>query len=317
MKKIVITGASGFIGKALIAALNKQHWQIHAIVRQRLELWSPDVKQHVVADLSSTDPDKLIRVMQDAHCVVHLAAVVPGKQTETTVNATGEMAEVVAIAAANAKVDRVIVLSSVYATLAETGSDQARSYGREKLAADKIFERYLSTPPAIFIRSPVVYGEGMSGSLLSLAKLISKGIFLPLGLANERRSYISKSNLIGLICTLVEAEERRWLLTSGRKYVPTDGKAVATSDVVRAIAVGLGTNARLLPVPISIVRNLGRVFGKEELVSGALDPLEFDDNALLLSDYGWEPHEVFPESHRHWPRQALGLRPSGQATKHA
>lgn len=307
MKKIVITGANGFIGTTLIAALDKRDWQIHAIVRQHLESWPSDIKQHVFADLSTADPAELCKTMKGADCVVHLAAVVPGKQAGTTANVTVELAKSVAIAAVDANVARVIVLSSVYATLADKRSNQARAYGHEKLAADQMFEHHLSTVPTIFIRPPVVYGVGMSGSLLSLAKLIARRVFLPLGLAKERRSYLSKSNLVGLICTLADADDRRWAIANGRKYVPTDGIAVSTADLVRAIADGLGVKPRLLPIPLPVLRFLGRISGKDELVSGAIDALAFDDNNLLLVDFGWDSYERFPASHRHWPRQALGL----------
>jgi nucleoside-diphosphate-sugar epimerase len=305
-QKIVVTGAGGFIGGALLKSLANKPLDIHALVRRFDEGLSPAITQHIIQDLVSANSDDLAEAMNGVRCLIHLAAVVPGKGANDTSNATVEMARTVAKAAADAKVDRVIVLSSAYAELAERGNPSARQYGHDKLAADRIFASYLPQSTIILLRPPVVYGSGMRGSLLTLAKMISKGFWLPLGLARNERSYISITNLVHLLAYLVALNAAQWQTVNGRAYVPTDGHPVSTVDLIRVIADSVEMPPRIFPIPLPILRLLGKITGKAEVISGAIDPLRYNDNEKLFSDIGWAPIESFPASHITWPHNAIG-----------
>jgi UDP-glucose 4-epimerase len=253
-------------------------------------------------DLLTASQNDLRKAMTGAHCLIHLAAVVPGKNAISEINATVEIARIIAAAAANAKIDRVIVMSSVYAELAERENPKARRYGYEKLAADEIFASYLPKPSLIFLRPPVVYGSAMRGSMQILVKLISKGVWLPLGLARNERSYISITNLVNLLQHLAALDDTRWQAAQGQRYVPTDGAPVSTVELINTIAASLGVEPKLIPCPPSALRLIGWLVGQSGTVSGAFDSLPFNDNYRLLKDFRWSPVEAFPQSHAIWQR---------------
>lgn len=303
-QKIVVTGAGGFIGRALLKSMANTPLDVHALLRRFDEEMSHAITQHIVPGLQSANSDDLVAAMIGADCLIHLAAVVPGKGENAALNATVEIARNVAKAAIDAKVERVIVLSSVYAELAERGDSNARQYGHDKLAADRIFASYLPQSKIILLRPPVVYGSGMRGSLLTLAKMISKGIWLPLGLARNERSYISITNLVHLLLYLVGLNAAHWQTVNGRAYVPTDGHPVSTVDLIRVIADSVEMPPRIFRIPLPILRLLGKITGKAEVISGAIDPLPYNDNEKLLSDIGWAPIESFPASYVSWLHNA-------------
>ena len=304
-RKIVITGAGGFIGKTLLSSINSSQFAVTALVRRIDPTIDASIKQYAIEDLTNCCPVQLSRIMTSADYLIHLAAVVPGKHTTTKSNMTQDLARVVAGAAAAANIQRIIVLSSVYAELAEQGSAQARKYGHEKQLADRIFHEMMPKADIIFLRPPVVYGSGMTGSLLTLAKLVAKNIWLPLGSADSERTYVSARNLVDLLLTLIKAEQLQWNAANRGKYVPTDGVAVSTIELINAIAAGLNVRPRTVPIPLWVLRLAGRVSGKTELISGAIDPLHLNDNNLLHRDFGWVPKEVFPECYKSWATSVI------------
>lgn len=295
--RVVITGAGGFLGQTMVAQFVAAAWHVDALVRRRNDAFDELVVQHDFDDLASADVQQLSTTMKGASCLVHLAATVPGKGRAHASGNTVAIADRIATAATAAGVTRMIVMSSAYATLAEEGSSNARAYGSEKLDAERAIQNALpTTVPTIFLRPPVVYGRGMSGALAMLAKAVSKGIPLPLGCANEARSYISRTNLVHLVGALAMAPDALWEKANGRAYTPTDGTPVSTANLVRALATTYGVRARLLPVPLSMLRLFARMANKSEMLSGAIDPLPLNDNARLFDDFGWRPAEQYPAS---------------------
>jgi O-antigen biosynthesis protein WbqP len=300
-ERVVVTGASGFLGTAVVATLAADGWQVVSLVRSlQTALSSSSVVQHCFEDLATADLQELALIMAGADCVIHLAAVVPGKRADSG-GGTVAIASAVGAAATLASVPRMIVLSSAYAALAETGSMNAREYGREKLEADRALAQYRSDDlEMVFLRPPVVYGQGMSGSMSKLITMVGKGVPIPFGLAREKRFYISKTNLVDLIAVLVRAHRDAWEYANGRAYTPTDGVAFSTAELTAAIGQSVGRRARLMPVPLPLLRMAGRLMGMSEMLNGAIEPLLLNDNARLLKDFGWTPVEQIPLSLKNW-----------------
>jgi lipopolysaccharide/colanic/teichoic acid biosynthesis glycosyltransferase/nucleoside-diphosphate-sugar epimerase len=293
---IVITGATGFLGRAVIHTFILEGWSVVALVRNPHGGFASEVQQICLGDLAHADPKELASAMRGADCLIHLAAVVPGKNASTQ-NGTVQIAKAVCEAASCARVPRMIVLSSVYAALAEQGDPNARIYGYEKLSADRAIAQAGSDVTRIVtLRPPVVYGLGMTGALAKLVKIVGAGLPLPFGLAKNQRHYISRKNLVDLISTIARAPDVSWQKANGQYYVPTDGLALSTAGLVRMIAQANGRTPRLVPVPLSLLRLVGGVSGFSEMLSGAIDPLAHNDNAALLSDFEWAPIEEMPKS---------------------
>lgn len=300
-KRVLITGASGFFGRALINYLCGSDWDVDAVVRKSSGIDQPHVTELVIPDLASTTPDVLSALMSGADCVIHLAAIVPGKEGHATESAMEYMADNVGAAAAQANVRRMIVMSSVYAALAAKESSRARQYGRQKHAADLILQKYVSSQLSIiFIQPPVIYGPGMSGALAFLLKLIVRRIPLPFGCVKNTRYFISQNNLINLVMAILEETDAVWSKANGRKYAVTDGIGLSTPEFLNAVADRLSIKIFQIPIPVYLLRLAGKLIGKSEMVSGAVDSLTLNQNEELLRDFGWFPIHHFPDSLDEW-----------------
>ena len=300
--RVLISGASGLIGRGVILALEERDWDIDALVRSPGTFNSVAVTEHVVPDLATAGITELREIISNVSCILHLAAIVPGKeQSGSQDRRTVEMARTLATAAAHSPHVRMIHMSSAYASLAERSHVSARQYGHSKLQAE-IETR--STSPAlqelIILRPPVVYGEGMHGAMSTLVGFVKKGLPLPFGRAHEKRAYISKRNLIDLLVKLITAPTENPLVSGCKIYEPSDGIPVSTHTLIRMLAEALGTRPLLLPVPLSLLRLAGKVVGRNDLVSGAIEPLPLRGNEMLQADLGWTPMEKMPDSINSW-----------------
>jgi UDP-glucose 4-epimerase len=306
-KRVLISGASGLIGRSVISALEPRGWHIDALVRSSGVFNSEAVTEHVVTDLATADPTKLWPIISNVSCILHLAAIVPGKQQSGAQDKTVEMARILATAAAQRPDVRMIHMSSAYASLAECSHTSARQYGHSKLQAEIETQSVSPTfQQLIILRPPVVYGEGMSGAMSTLVALIKKGVPLPFGRADEKRAYISKSNLVDLLVKLITAPIDNQLVIGCKIYEPSDGIAVSTHKLIQMLAEALGTRPLLLPVPLWFLRLAGKMVGRSGLISGAIEPLQLHGNALLEADFGWAPLEHMPDSLYSWLGKPIG-----------
>lgn len=300
-KKIIITGATGRIGRALVSHELSQPYEIHAIVRRKSDpigtiSVDTNITCHEVADLASCDINALTPIFQNAGAVIHLAALI-AEDGPVNDSATVKMAENVAAACAEAGVPNVILLSSIYARLAEERAANARLYGHRKLAAEYAFShRQANNTSTVTLRPPAVYGYGMGGSLSAMISLVRSGIPLPFVLANELRDYISINNLSDLIWRITEEQISGASKSGWRVYEPCDGQPLATNELARLIAKSLGRKAVLFPVPTILITYILKSLGKSELADGAFGHLEACGNLELNRDFGWSPAESMPES---------------------
>lgn len=129
-----------------------------------------------------------------------------------------------------------------------------------------------------------------------MASLVRKGVPLPLGGASAKRAYLSRRNLADLILAMVQAGDQQWSDAAGKTCEPSDGVGLATRHLVVAMAACMGKPARLIAVPVALLRIVGSVTGKTELVSGAIEPLDSAPVADLDAAFGWKPVEQLPES---------------------
>lgn len=297
----MISGASGLLGRAVISALEQRGWHVDALVRLPGNFRSDAVTEHVIPDLASATVDELQSIIKNVSCVLHLAAVVPGKEQPGMQDKTVEMARTLGAAMTRNPHVRMIHMSSIYASLAERSDASARQYGHSKLQAE-IENRSISPEPKqlIILRPPVVYGEGMSGAMSTLVALVKKGVPLPFGMANEKRAYISKNNIVDLLVTLITAPSGIPLVTGCKIYEPSDGVTVSTRELIEILAAALNRKVRLLPVPLWLLKLAGKLTGKRDLISGAIEPLQPNDNKALEDDFGWVPRETMPRSINSW-----------------
>ena len=317
--KILVTGASGFIGSFLLAALRDAGHEVMAASRSRVEQRGID---YVSAPELGPDAD-WSRALNGVDVVIHLAgrAHVPSKNADAEtdevyfrINTEGTRALAEQAAAAGAK--HFVFLSSCHALAAEsevqitekTQPNPQTAYGRSKLEAERAIRKALSNTACAWtiLRPPLVYGKGNKANFGLLLKLVKSGIPLQLASVRNRRSFIYVENLVDVIVASLGNPN-----AFGKIYLPSDGEDVSTPELIRKIAKAnqsfqfsefsgsvsdkntrhssLATrhSARLFPFPESILKALGRLPGL-----GALRKLTsslYVDSEPLREDLGWSP----------------------------
>jgi nucleoside-diphosphate-sugar epimerase len=142
------------------------------------------------------------------------------------------------------------------------------------------------------LRPPLIYGAGVKGNFASLVRAIRKGLPLPLGAIQNRRSLIYSGNLAH--ATLAALQQPAM---GTRTYLVSDGEDLSTPDLIRAIATALGCNARLVPVPPTLLRLAGRLSGRSAAVDRLLGSLVIDASRIR-AELGWSPSHSVAEGLR-------------------
>lgn len=297
MKKILITGVSGFIGARLMSHLQlDQSATVIGIRRTQ----TGEVRQkniHAVGDLQDADISNLL---VGVDVVIHAAArahVAEKKSPDSLdefrgTNVFGSLN--LARQSAEAGVRRLIFLSSIGVNGARTlgrpfSADDlpfpAGNYAKSKFEAESILRKFSNENrmELVIIRLPLVYGKDAPGNFGRLVSSIERGTWLPLGAVHNRRTLIGIDNLVDLICMCI------WHpAAAGQIFLAGDTEEVSTTELLQLVGSSIGRPARLLPVPMWVIRFAGRVFGKSDLVEKICGDLQIDiSKARTL--LGWEP----------------------------
>jgi len=288
--RVLVTGAAGFIGRALVADLATAGHQVRAAMRHPADVFSRQVEVVAVSDL--TRPVEWRALLKGVDTVVHLAGIAHAgpsiaEEVYDRVNrlATAELAA----AAQRAGVRRLVFLSSIRAqcgpaakhTLSERDSPQPTdAYGRSKLAAEQAVRA--SNVPFTILRPVLIYGPGVKGNMARLIELARTPWPLPFGLMSNRRSLLSRDNLIGAVHLALRTPE-----TAGETYVVADPAPVSLAEIVTALRAGLGRPPRLLPVASWPLALALKATGRHETWERLGGELRADAGKLLGA--GWRP----------------------------
>jgi nucleoside-diphosphate-sugar epimerase len=292
VRRILVTGATGFVGRAVLPELARLG-ELVAVARRAV----PEAaRSHLVPDIAEVaDWGAFLDGVTD---IVHLAARVhvmgddpEGEAGFMRVNLAAT--EALASAAAAAGVARFVFLSTVKVNGDATHShpftegDPPRPvgpYAVSKLRAETMLTGLRTGMERVILRPPLVYGPGAKGNFAALLRLCRSGLPLPFGAVDNRRSLLAAANLASAIAACVAAPRR----DGARTYLLRDGEDVSTPDLVRRLAAALGRRARLVPVPPSWLGAALRTVGRGELAERLLGSLQVDDGAFRR-DYGWRP----------------------------
>ncbi|MDX1405862.1 MAG: SDR family oxidoreductase [Woeseiaceae bacterium] len=283
--KVLVTGATGFIGGALCARLNEMSdVDVIASVRSPEQVRVP-AGQVAVRDLAAdTDWRELL---QDVDIVVHTAAKVHEADNADSIdeyrqtNVDGTLA--LARQAASIGVKRFVFLSSVKVNGEATRPGQAYraddppapvdAYGRSKHEAETALQALSEEQPmeVVVIRSPLVYGPGVRANFLALMRWVSRGYPLPLASVHNARSLVALDNLVDLVWTCCIRPE-----AANEIIMAADGEDVSTAELVRRLGHALGRPARLIACPPKLLLMLAAVAGKAEQANKLLANLQVD-----------------------------------------
>jgi nucleoside-diphosphate-sugar epimerase len=295
--RVLVTGATGFVGRACVDGLLRRGYAVRRVLRVPSAPLA-DVEDVVVGDL--VDVVDWSGVMQGIDVVVHLAARVHVMRETVAdpraafyrinVDATRRLAE----GAARAGVRRFVFLSSVKVQgecsrgrpLTERDPPAPEgSYGESKRDAEVMLADIMATTglEVVMLRSPLVYGPGVGGNVQTLMRAVERGLPLPFGAVDNRRSFIAVRNLVdAIVC--VCATDRRLRST----YVVSDGIVFSTPQLIRLLAEGIGRPPRLVSVPVPWLKVLAGWIGQRDAMQRLLGSFEIDD-AAFRHDLGWHP----------------------------
>ncbi len=296
---VMVTGATGFVGRAVTAALVADRRAVRRALRTPAQR-SPHAGFSDVATGELDGRTPWDAALEGVDAVVHLAARVHVLDERAAdpltefrrVNVDGTRA--LAQACVRNGVRRLVFVSTVKvhgeATHGRpfTEADQPAPedpYGVSKMEAEAALHAVaLDTGlDVVVVRPPLVYGPGVGANFLALLRAVDRGQPLPLAAVRNRRSLVYVGNLVDALVRCIDHPA-----AAGGTFLVDDGVPVSTADLVREIARALGRSARLLSVPASWLRLAGTLTGRGAAVDRLLSDLEVDSSALRRA-LGWTP----------------------------
>lgn len=304
MRKILVTGANGFIGSAVIKTLGKlRDAEPVGLIRTEANASLITGVRFIQAEIN--DAFAWSTTLSEIDCIVHCAGrahVLKEKSSDPLaefrkVNLHGTLA--LARAAASAGVRRFIFLSSIGVNGAATVNGvfdenslakPTANYAQSKLEAEQALAA-ISAEMAmeiVIIRPPLVYSADAPGNFARLMRLVSSGIPLPFNLVKNKRSMVALENLTDFIVTCVTHPG-----AANQTFLISDGADVSTPDILRYLARGMGLRLRLLPIPVPLLRLGAKAAGKLNLFEQLCGSLVID-STKARDVLGWQP-PVKPE----------------------
>lgn len=288
MIQIAVSGASGFVGSAVVKELARQNgYHVLAISRSRLNSSLANVTGHPIKKLSLPEIEEI--PLSDTRAMVHCAARVHVMDEtlkdplsafrEDNVTATLRLAS----HAANSGVRRFIFISSVKVN----GEDTARGaafredappapkdpYGISKLEAEQQLRKLSAETgmEVVIIRPVLVYGPHVKANFLNMMKWLYKGVPLPLGAIHNKRSLVALDNLVDLIVTCIDHPQ-----AANQTFLVSDGEDLSTTELLQRMSRALGKQPRLLPVPAWMLETAAKVVGKQSIAQRLCGSLQVD-----------------------------------------
>ncbi|HMN20918.1 MAG TPA: NAD-dependent epimerase/dehydratase family protein [Ottowia sp.] len=308
MSPALITGASGFVGRALLMSLGLRGFALRPVYRSATQ--AAGVAGAVVV-LSLDDDTDWSAALQGVEVVIHTAARAHLTQ-DAALNPMAEYRRVnvegtlnLARQAAVAGVQRLVFISSIGVNgLATHGTPftaddvpaPVEPYAVSKWEAEQgLYAIAAETGmEVVVIRSPLVYGQHAPGNFGRLISSVRRGAWLPLGAVHNRRTLVALENLIDLLVVCVHHPA-----AANQTFLVGDAEDVSTTVLLQRIGRAIGRPARLLPIPVPLIRAGARLFGKAQLVDRVCGDLQVDirkTESLL----GWRPIVDMQTAMRSW-----------------
>lgn len=305
---LLITGATGFVGRALICRIADEEIVVKGVTRRTTTDWPVGVLPVVIDSIARETA--WAPALEDVNTVVHLAARVHVMRDHAgdplaeyrRVNVEGTLN--LARQAARAGVRRFIFVSSIKVNGEETFIDKpytadmapapvdpyAVSKSEAEIGLKKVAEQ--TGMELVVLRPVLVYGPGVKGNFLSMMRLMALGIPLPLGSIENRRSFLGIDNLVDLIWHCVDHPR-----AVNETFLVSDGEDVSTTELLQRLASCMGRRARLFSIPTSLLNKMASLAGKESVAKRLLGSL-YVDISKTREQLAWTPPVSFEEGLR-------------------
>ena len=299
--RVMVTGGTGLVGQSLIGELVALSYNVTALVRNPTATLDENVKRVIVSDyMNNNQALSDLGIFQNIDVIVHLAARVHIMNdsnsdpliefrkinTQATLNLAKQAAE--------AGVKRFVFISSVKVngelTLEQPFSSEDKyiptdPYGRSKYEAEQGLLALAKETgmEMVIIRPPLVYGPGVKANFLSMMKWVDKGIPLPLGAIDNKRSFIALDNLVHFIIHCIDHPK-----AANEIFLISDGEDVSTTELLQKVANAFGKKSALIPISVGLMTLTAKLLGKGDIASRLFSSLQLDSSKAreLLQ---WQP----------------------------
>jgi UDP-glucose 4-epimerase len=308
VKTILLTGATGFVGQQLLKNLVEHNdLALRIAVRTpEAQLFAPGISVFRSIDLSAQT--NWAEVVEGCDVVIHAAArahIMNEKakdplQEFRKVNTEGTLN--LAAQAAKSGVKRFIFISSIKVNGESTSANKPFSaddlpnpqdpYAISKYEAEQGLQELAAKTgmEVVIIRPPLIYGPGVKGNFQRMLFWLQKGLPLPLGAVNNKRSFVSIENLNSLIMTCISNPR-----AANQVFLVSDGDDLSTTELLRRISHLINKPARLLPIPQILLSWAATVVGRKEIFERLCGSLQLNINKTKdLLD--WEPQVSVDEA---------------------
>ncbi|WP_435927097.1 NAD-dependent epimerase/dehydratase family protein [Dryocola sp. BD613] len=290
--KILVTGATGFVGSKLMTALKVKNYEVTGTSRRSLQSMPELINIGEISEQTDWSEalhgvDVVIHTAGRAHMMNDQADDKLTEFRRVNRDATLKLAH----DAKAAGVTHFIFISSIgvngNATSGESFSEISKpvttsDYAISKLEAElALKEQFADTSMAItIIRPALICGENAPGNILRLLKLVESGVPLPFKGVKNKRGMVSLDNVVSFIITCIENP-----LAKNELFVLADKEKPTTEDIIRAFANGMNKPARIIWFPSPIIKFGLKAIGKENIYEQLFGSLEIDSTkaARLLN----------------------------------
>lgn len=295
--KVAVTGANGFIGRAVCHGIREAGHDLVPLVRRQAglagEVVVPDLCDGVLATVLA-GCDAVVHLAGHSGAGEHADAASRRKMWSANVDASRAVAQ----SSAKAGVRRIVFVSSAK-VLGEISAGSGpipedspprptSAYAQSKLAAEGEIAEACARGGTEFVivRPTVVYGPGVGGNILWLTRLAKSGIPLPLGAVANGRSLVALENLVAFL--MLCADPRRSPAAASQAFVVSDGHDVSTPELLRALAKAYDRRSLVFPLPVSLLALAARAMGKGPVAQRVLGSFRVE-SAKAHRLLGWRP----------------------------
>ncbi len=300
--RVLVTGATGFVGSALVEELLKNGILVTALVRD-FSVISLDGLKPIVGDLNDIE-NIASSLFEGVECVVHAAArahIVQNNSKnaltdymKTNRDATLKLAEL----ASKHGVKRFVFLSSIKVNGEKTPKDgfflpDSRLYPRDPYGLSK-YEAELGVKNIgtqtgmeyVIIRPPLVYGPKVKGNFASMLFWLRREVPMPFGSVENKRSFVALDNLVDFI--ILCANKKQSPNAANQVFLISDDRDLSIPELMRLIAKAYQFKLRLFPVPLYLLKWVAIIFGKAEMIERLVGNLQVDTSKVRKLT-GWQP----------------------------